>query len=902
MNATISAGDLRKIAQDFIGKGHTHPLVLVHSSEDPGVGEQLGPESKTVHVRYAATPLALRYFVKDFAEKREQNYASIVVTPLRDDQVPLDVADALTRRNIIRVDGSSRLRQLFSATRQRRGIVEDTRDIQGIITFLTRESAPPVEAAGAGLLDHQHVNRQIIRSLIGGAYPTSIRDILSWSLTDGASAVWAYAAHTLSEAVREAAMSQLQRDLGDAATLVATLLTQQGPSRLVEFGLIAEMVVRAGQFGVAEQSDAVNFRHLVGLTSTPATKDLERWADAACDVASKLARHNVAAQRAVTEAERTATTEGAFDNPRILIGSTMCPGAYRLLADYVASGLDDARIGQGMDSVLSRYQQLTRHVNATLDDRDRQASEAALRLLIHAKRGFGEQPRDVAGYLESYRDELSWFDSAVNHAWDGGNRPALTDVTRAIAEDGREQRATLNRQAAATLSTAVATAPIPGGVLGVEDVLGAIVKPLVTASRPVLVVVLDGMNAAAANDIVSHITQQRLWQVAHPDSGALRTAVATLPTVTTFSRTSLLSGALVAGTQHDEKKNFTAWFSANVRSEVRAQRAELFHKDAVDGAFDTVVEAVRDVSERPLVGVVLNTIDDALDKDKPMSRIWTIDSIFRLTSLLHEAAEAGREVVLVSDHGHIVERHTADLTNVESSVKSARWRDTTGDTANEGEVFVRGNRVLAPGGEAILGVDEDVRYTSKKAGYHGGLALEELVVPIVLLTRSDALEDHTVSYDLEVPVWWAIPEPGSILSDSRTGTTTSPAPTQNTASKSVPANQQALDFGTANGPITPWARSLIKDKYFRARTQSVSGVTPDKAGEMLFAIADHVGRMPVATFRERFGMKNVIARGTLSKLQQVVNMDGVEVLYIDGNDIVLNAKLLCEQFGIKEWN
>ncbi|MFE9848527.1 hypothetical protein ACFYPN_06895 [Streptomyces sp. NPDC005576] len=58
-----------------------------------------------------------------------------------------------------------------------------------------------------------------------------------------------------------------------------------------------------------------------------------------------------------------------------------------------------------------------------------------------------------------------------------------------------------------------------------------------------------------------------------------------------------------------------------------------------------------------VVGVVLNTIDDALDSGQQGQRIaWSLHDVTYLRELLAAARSYGRPVVLTSDHGHVLER------------------------------------------------------------------------------------------------------------------------------------------------------------------------------------------------------------------------------------------------------
>ena len=123
-----------------------------------------------------------------------------------------------------------------------------------------------------------------------------------------------------------------------------------------------------------------------------------------------------------------------------------------------------------------------------------------------------------------------------------------------------------------------------------------------------------------------------------------------------MSRASLLAGRLTTGEQGTERKDYEALTRSSGKI-----RASLFHKKDVDTRIpgwaisDDVGRAISD-HDLPLVTVVLNTIDDALDRSDPAGTTWTADAVKHLEPLLTRARAAGRTVIMTADHGHIVER------------------------------------------------------------------------------------------------------------------------------------------------------------------------------------------------------------------------------------------------------
>jgi hypothetical protein len=200
------------------------------------------------------------------------------------------------------------------------------------------------------------------------------------------------------------------------------------------------------------------------------------------------------------------------------------------------------------------------------------------------------------------------------------------------------------------VAAAVSDEQAPGQVVPVEDALVRVVVPI-TSSRPVLLLVLDGMSAAVASELVESVAATGWTEQLPEGADQRRVLLAGLPSVTEVSRTSLLSGRLQQGGQATERKGLVA---------VAGHRSVLFHLADLAGTAGSdlpldVREAVLDV-ERPLVAAVLNAVDDSLSSGDPGRTRWTVDAVRHLRPLLERAAVAGRVLVLVSDHGHVVDK------------------------------------------------------------------------------------------------------------------------------------------------------------------------------------------------------------------------------------------------------
>jgi hypothetical protein len=269
-------------------------------------------------------------------------------------------------------------------------------------------------------------------------------------------------------------------------------------------------------------------------------------------------------------------------------------------------------------------------------------------------------------------------------------------------------------------------------VILVESVIQGVVVPL-AACHPVLLVVIDGIGMAVFRELQADLMRRGWVEIDSPDESRRLPVIAALPTVTEVSRTSLLCGVLSAGSASDEKAGFAKHpdlLSAGSRSKppVLYHKADLA-RDGTAGVAPNVVGAIADDKQR-VVGVVINAVDDHLAKGDQIRVDWTVHRIKPLEKLLTAASDAGRAVIVVSDHGHIPENKTVGR----GEESAERWREAVG-TPNDDEVLLSGPRVvLGQGHKIIVPWSERVRYSAKKNGYHGGASPQEVVIPLGIFT------------------------------------------------------------------------------------------------------------------------------------------------------------------------
>ena len=131
--------------------------------------------------------------------------------------------------------------------------------------------------------------------------------------------------------------------------------------------------------------------------------------------------------------------------------------------------------------------------------------------------------------------------------------------------------------------------------------------------------------------------------------------------------------------------------------------------------------------------MVLNAIDDTLDKGKTGDLHWTVEEITYLRpSSTRPAAPAARSyspliTATSSTWGGHVSAPAEKLATGLVLQGQARSPSAAPASSSAGR------------GEVVAAVDEAIHYTPKRAGYHGGASPAEVVISVITLLPSDSL-------------------------------------------------------------------------------------------------------------------------------------------------------------------
>jgi hypothetical protein len=366
-----------------------------------------------------------------------------------------------------------------------------------------------------------------------------------------------------------------------------------------------------------------------------------------------------------------------------------------------------------------------------------------------------------------------------------------------------------------------------------------------------------------------------------------------------------LAGALAAGGGADEKRLFSQHAGLKGISSTKFPPV-VFHKaDLSQAGGGGLAGPVREVvagREHRAVAVVINAVDDWLDAGDQVAVHWGLEQMSLLRQLLEAAREAGRAVVMTSDHGHVVDHDMRYRASVEPG---ERYREQGG--AAEGECEVAGPRVLSAGGRVLLPWSEKVRYGGNKLGYHGGGSLQEVVIPLgVFLGAADPeVPAGWQEVPREYPDWWQLaPEPTGPAAKQGTPRAIAPgARKTRQAPRSIgDLFEAAPGAAPAEASMPDWVGALLGSQLLaqqKARFGRVP-VSDEQLTTLLRALARHGGQLASTRLAQELKLPRARLGGFLAGVKRLLNLDGYPVLAEDRDSgmVSLNVELLKTQFEL----
>jgi hypothetical protein len=559
---------------------------------------------------------------------------------------------------------------------------------------------------------------------------------------------------------------------------------------------------------------------------------------------------------------------------------------------------------QPLQKLSENFDRLMHHEQAkqARDDRHLEQCRMILRLSRWLVHHASYPPIPAKSLDEAVLSELQqggfidWARLKLHH---GNNHRPLAEAMKALFDTVTKLREEQAYRFAQLLQGWVELGSNPKVFTPIEDVLSAIVAPLM-AQTPVLLVVMDGMGTAACNELITNITKNNEWNRIVPETyqASLMAGLATIPSITKISRTSLLCGALKSGVKNNEVKGFSTHPQLSQNSNGSAPL--LFHKSALRKTGDQILgdevrKAIATLKNR-VVGVVINAIDDNLKQGEQININWNLDSLPILGTLLYEAKSSNRTVIILSDHGHIIESNSDYQAKLVAGQDGGeRWHSNL-DDISDGEMLLKGDRVVIPANhQIVVPWSEKIRYAKSANGYHGGINPQEMVIPIAILHNSKLPKGWKESPE-DQPIWWnsAISTQAEILTNPRRNI-------QSKQQEYGPLFSNVVEEEIEANPYL-WIDNLLQSLMYGNQNKKSGKAALDDAivREILTQIERYAYSIHLVVLAKSMNVSAKQMQSYFLKIQRTLNIDGYQVLSYDPSSmqIKLSLTLLKEQFEI----
>ncbi len=357
-------------------------------------------------------------------------------------------------------------------------------------------------------------------------------------------------------------------------------------------------------------------------------------------------------------------------------------------------------------------------------------------------------PTYLTAFTPLFRDELAWLDRAARRTRESvlfdpeiaRTRDELVDRWYALRDRWNQAFATRLRAEWEDLFAFPGTT----GPFVVSQLLKHVIRPKLSAGKTLLVV-LDGCDVPTFLEILDAFEKDERVSATRVDL-----ALSAIPTVTAHARRAIFGGGIPGDRIGDDDRAADASGDRKAFEGPNAYldnfRRKLFLKgDLGDGGSALVETLAAPRAAFDLVAVVFNDVDDAIaSKEHGVLPERTLE---RCTNAFREgllaAVENGWRVVLTADHGHTPYRQP----DRKAATVHARFSLLApGETPPEGTVvFERGTGLpFRLAALHALGAHAGPQHL----GYHGGVSLEEMFVPLAFFEPGVAREP------LLPPLWW----------------------------------------------------------------------------------------------------------------------------------------------------
>ncbi|MCQ6269120.1 BREX-2 system phosphatase PglZ [Pseudarthrobacter sp. R1] len=887
-------------------KDYTHGVIAIASRPEWDGPDGFSHGVDTVRVHPVVSTLDIRARLLE----RDQVKWLVLLTDIPDSKLGLGIQSHLVGTRVQPREPWQAINAAFKATstdvRLKARAKQPSSDYPGeLLAAIQGLTSTP--AAPSGLLTSDLVFGTLASHYLAVPVISTPETILEWSAIPATERLLTGLPESIGHGLASDVVNWVAEQAGHSiAPAAQRLLREFTPQDILPLGLVAEMVAAADPL----HSPWTLLKVRTG--STFGSAQLLGWSSTAKRSLRALEKTSPnAADAAIRRADQLVQELEAADF--VSVSDVLSCGFVARLHEFARAiertlkpAPDSALNGQALAECEAALAKLLEHsrANTSAHEEDSQAATSAMRLLRWLALPSHAHGSTFTGAALAYRSSTGWADRALNNIWTGSSDPTFASALGSVAERALARRREED-EAFARLLVNASSAGTP--VNGIENFISDIVVPIARA-QPVALIVVDGMGVAAASSVIESISEAfPSFMPFFRSQGEPEYALAAMPSITNYSRTSLFAGRIAIGGQAEE----LAGFSGQMRGANLVGR--LFHKRELESSMagsrlsGDVLAAVSDSAGIDVFACVLNTIDDSLSKADPMATKWGVHNVAHLKSILTESHRAGRAVIMVSDHGHIVDRREGVLRPVTGD-SSARSREASTPPAN-GEIEIAGDRVI--GGRVILALDETLRYRSRTAGYHGGASPAEMVIPITVLSTNSAklAEAGWAPAPPEGPVWWREQLGKSV--------TTSPPAKKFASSKAAKSKPEPDGPTLFNMPVPPPSATevpkpsdaspgevLIRSAIYKSlQRQSVStALVPDTAVRALVDALTDAQRHSVSddTAAAILGVAKLKLHGVFPHVMRLLNVDQYPVITRDvtARKVILDVGLLKDQFQL----
>ena len=858
--------------------------------------ERIEIEGVVHRVAYCHSDLEVRSLLRG---GREDGIPVVALCPFESAKLADDVLARFAKRRILSPEPGEQLVSLFEVMGVDPRVLASRQLVNALVEYAPSDGYPPV---ATGYLDLQTAWSELIHRFLGDR---TLASSLARLLESSANPDFVRRFDTFPADVRDAFFKWAAENVDPTFTWVAPLVVAKKLADLIPIGLLLDLLLLDELKGHSDVKVA-----WARLESWFAGHSVDQaaarsWATAAKGVFGFLRQRSGVNSVIARTLTRLDDILAELRIPELAAASEFSPAGFErriqsfanALAGSMKTGVD---LVKEVPKVSNCLRSLSDHLLATDHAKRVARCEMAVRLTRWlGTTGYGTAAASLDAMVTTYTQVGGFVDWARSIIQEGDEDASLNKAFTALLGRVDSGCAAFEANFAIKVAEWHQIGGQPGAsFLPIESTLDHLAGPI-TGKAPCLLLVMDGMSMAVFRELIGDLTERGKWLETNPEQIAVPSALlATVPSVTEISRRALMRGELKSASKPTEQSAF----DSNDRLFALtggASRPKLFLKGSLQngdqaGLSEEIKEAVSS-KKRRLVAVVLNAIDDHLSGSDQVATRWNLEVIQPLGELLRLAAEAGRTIILTSDHGHILERKTTLKSGVGQG--GDRYR-LDGGPVVDGEIRIKGNRV-----SAALGTDEvtaawsrDIRYAAKKRGYHGGASPQEMVIPLAVLRhlKSDLPPGwQDVSPSPYRPDWWR-------LTDAGAAPTVVPLPSRPSAK--VRNEPDLFDQIQASPSRNAWITQLLEgDVYQEVSRRGVRG-TPalPEVTRFLEALVDRNGNVPQEALAEKLGLPFLRLGGYVQNLARIFNVDGYEVLAIESGSVMLNVPLLKKQFGIGE--